>query len=122
MFTGSVPLAETGLYALRDGDLTAFAITGNADQKEFADVRATGDVMAPVAAASGGGVYWIEDGLPRFSKASPSGLKSGSGWLALTDNEQFRVLAVRETPLFATLASLAVLLIVLSMMWYREGR
>ena len=122
VFTGSVPLAETGLYALRDGDLTAFAITGNADQKEFADVRATGDVMAPVAAASGGGVYWIEDGLPRFSKASPSGLKSGSGWLALTDNEQFRVLAVRETPLFATLASLAVLLIVLSMMWYREGR
>jgi hypothetical protein len=122
VFTGSIPLDETGLYSLRDGDLVAFAVTGNGDQKEFADVRATADLMAPIAAATGGGTYWLEDGLPRLSKARANALKGGSGWMALTDNQQFRVLAVRETPLFSTLASLAVLLLALSFMWYREGR
>jgi uncharacterized membrane protein len=122
VFAGSLPLTETGLYALKDGDLIAFAITGTGDQKEFADVRATADLLAPVAAATGGGTYWLEDGMPRLSKAKASGLKGGSGWLALTDNQQFRVLSVRETPLFSTLASLAMLLLVLSFMWYREGR
>lgn len=122
VFTAAIPAAETGLYVLKDGTLTAFAVTGTADQKEFADVRATDALMKPVAAATGGGIAWLEDGMPRLSKANAGALASGSGWMALTDNQQFRVLAVRETPLFSTLLSLAVLLAGLSFMWYREGR
>ena len=122
VFSAAIPTTETGLYGLRDGDLTTFAIIGTTDQKEFADVRATPDIMAPVAAASRGTVAWLEDGMPRLSKARAGALMGGSGWLALTDNQQFRVLSVRETPLFSTLASLGVLLLALSFMWYREGR
>jgi len=122
VFTAAIAAAETGLYVLKDGTLTAFAVTGTADQKEFADVRATDALMKPVAAATGGGIAWLEDGMPRLSKANVGALASGSGWMALTDNQQFRVLAVRETPLFSTLLSLAVLLAGLSFMWYREGR
>ncbi|MFT3672358.1 hypothetical protein [Aestuariivirga sp.] len=122
VFTAAIPAAETGLYVLKDGTLTAFAVTGTADQKEFADVRATGALMQPVAASTGGSIAWLEDGMPRLSKANVGALASGSGWMALTDNQQFRVLAVRETPLFSTLLSLAVLLAGLSFMWYREGR
>jgi hypothetical protein len=122
VFANSMAAAETGLYTLRDGDLTTFAIFGTADQKEFTEVRATADVMAPVAAATRGTVSWLEDGMPRLSKARAGALMGGSGWMALTDNEQFRVLSVRETPLFSTLASLAMLLLALSFMWYREGR
>lgn len=122
VFANSVAASESGLYSLRDGALSTFAIIGTTDQKEFADVRATADLMAPAAAATRGTVTWLEDGLPRLSKARAGALMGGSGWMALTDNQQFRVLAVRETPLFSTLASLAVLLFALSFMWYREGR
>ena len=95
---------------------------GNANQKEFSDVRATADVMQPVAELTRSRIAWLEDGLPRLSKAKPGNVMGGSGWLAVADNQQFRVLSVRETPLFSTLVSLAVLLLALSAMWYREGR
>ncbi|MBL8790596.1 MAG: hypothetical protein JNM45_08860 [Rhizobiales bacterium] len=122
VFTTAVAATETGLYVLKDGDLTAFAVTGTADQKEFADVRATASLMQPIATATGGGIAWLEDGFPRLSKVKSGALASGSGWMALKDNQQFRVLSVRETPLFSTLLSLGVLLAALSFMWYREGR
>ena len=47
---------------------------------------------------------------------------AGARWAALEDNEQFRITAVREISLFSTLASLAVLLLLIAAMWYREGR
>ena len=122
VFAASIAAAETGLYTLRDGPLTTFAIMGSADQKEFSDVRATSDLMQPVADATRSRIAWLEDGLPRLSKAKAGSVMGGSGWLAVADNQQFRVLSIRETPLFSTLASLAVLLLALSTMWYREGR
>jgi hypothetical protein len=82
------------------------------------------DMMAPIVAASGRrhcGLAGRRHASPQQS-AGQRALKGGSGWLALTDNQQFRVLSVRETPLFSTLASLGVLLLALSFMWYREGR
>ena len=122
VFAASIAAAETGLYTLRDGPLTTFAIMGSADQKEFSDVRATSDLMQPVADATRSRIAWLEDGLPRLSKAKAGSVMGGSGWLAVADNQQFRVLSIQETPLFSTLASLAVLLLALSTMWYREGR
>ncbi len=47
---------------------------------------------------------------------------AGQSWAAIRKNDQYRVTAVREVPLFATLASLAVLLLAVTGMWYREGR
>jgi hypothetical protein len=122
IFSASSPATETGLYTLTDGTFTTLAIVGNPDAREYAEVLATDAILAPIATASGGAVQWLEDGAPRIRKAGAGSLMAGSDWLALTDNKQFRVLAVRETPLFATLASLAVLLLALSAMWYREGR
>lgn len=122
LFTGRIPQAKNGLYALRDGELSAYAVVGTADHKELANVRATAEVLAPAVKATGGQLAWIEDGMPRFSKEPAGRLMGGSGWMALRDNQQFRVLAVHETPLFSTLASLGVLLLAFGMMWYREGR
>ena len=42
--------------------------------------------------------------------------------MALRANGQFKTLSVRELDLFATLLSLAALLILVSLMWRREGR
>ncbi|MCA0432750.1 MAG: hypothetical protein LCH46_05750 [Proteobacteria bacterium] len=122
IFSATVPASETGLYALANGDKQAFAIFGQADSKEASDVRATAALVQPVAEVTRGGIGWIEDGLPRITTVRQGSLSAGSGWMGVTSNEQFRVTAVRETPLFSTLASLALLLTALSLMWYREGR
>ncbi len=122
LFAGRVAIAESGVHRFSDGTQQTAAGIGNADAREMADLRATDTVLAPLASATGSGVLWMEDGLPRLSKVAKGDVAAGKGWLGLRANEQFRVTAVREFSLFSTLLSLAALLIVASGMWYREGR
>jgi hypothetical protein len=122
LFIGRAAFKQPGLYQANDGKLTSLAAIGNLDEKEAVDVRATPEKLAPVITATKGGAFWIEDGLPRLSKASANSLMAGQSWAAIRENNQYRVTAVREVPLFATLASLAVLLLAVTGMWYREGR
>ena len=122
IFTGRKTGAAQGIYKATDGALTTVAAIGNSDDKEAAQVIATPDVLTPVTKATRSGSFWLEDGLPRLSKAENGSLMAGGNWAAIKDNKQFRVTAVRETSLFSTLASLAVLLLAMAGMWYREGR
>jgi hypothetical protein len=122
IFTGRKTAAPLGIYKATDGTLTTVAAIGNSDDKEQAQVIATPDILAPAAGATRAGTYWIEDGLPRLTKAEAGALMGGASWAALRDNKQFRVTAVRETALFSTLLSLGVLLLAMASMWYREGR
>jgi hypothetical protein len=122
IFTGRKATSAQGIYKATDGTLTTIAAIGNSDDKEAGNVLATADVLAPVAESTRARTYWVEDGLPRLSKAEAGALMGGASWAALKDNKQFRVTAVRETSLFSTLASLAVLLLAMAGMWYREGR
>ena len=121
-FQGSLPVTEAGLHRLADGRLVAVAAAGSADAREMSSLVATSAVLAPVAAATGGGVTWLEEGMPQLVKVDKGRQMAGNGWLGLAANDAHRVLAVSDTPLFATLLSLALLLLGLSTMWYREGR
>jgi hypothetical protein len=121
-FIGVQPVTEAGLYVLDDGKLRTTAAVGNADPKEMRDLKATTAIMLPVAEATNAGTYWLEDGFPRLSLASEGANTAGSGWMALKDNQRYRVTAVREIALFSTLASLAALLLLIPALWYREGR
>ncbi len=121
-FQGSLPVTEAGLHRLSDGELVSVAAAGSADAREMSSLVATGSILAPVAAATGGGISWLEDGLPQVVKVDQGRQASGNGWIGLRSNDAHRVLAVSDTPLFATLLSLGVLLLAFSAMWYREGR
>ena len=121
-FTGSMPVAEAGLHTLSDGKLTSAMAVGTGDAKEASDIRATFEKLAPVAAATGGGIAWIEDGVPNIGKSNAGQLMTGSGWMNIRANNQFRITAIRQISLFSTLLSLALLLIAASTMWFREGR
>jgi hypothetical protein len=122
IFKGRVGIAETGVHRFKDSTMQAAAAIGNADAKEMSDLRATENLLKPAAAATGSGVFWFEDGMPRIAKANAGSSMAGSGWLAFRANNQFKVTAVREIPLYSTLLALAALLLVASAMWYREGR
>lgn len=121
-FQGTLPVSEAGLHRLADGKLMSVAAVGSGDAREMSSLRATSTVLAPVAAATGGSVAWLEDGMPQFVKVAAGRQMAGSGWVGLRANDKYRVEAVSDTPLFATLLSLAALLMLLGGMWYREGR
>ncbi|WP_421694101.1 hypothetical protein [Aestuariivirga sp.] len=121
-FQASLPITEAGLHRLSDGKLVSVAAAGDGDAKEMASLIATTAILDPVAKSTGGSVQWFEDGMPQLVKVDAGRQMSGSGWMGLRSNDAHRVLAVSDTPLFATLLSLAVLLLGLGGMWYREGR
>jgi hypothetical protein len=122
IFTATRANAAPGIYTATDGTLTTVAAIGNSDDKEAGDVRATPDILAPALAATRSGAFWLEDGMPRLSKAQAGSLMAGGNWAAIRDNQQFKVTAVKDVALFSTLASLAALLLLIAGMWYREGR
>ncbi|WP_373504035.1 hypothetical protein [Aestuariivirga sp.] len=121
-FQGSLPITEAGLHRLGDGKLDAVAAAGSANAREMSSLVATAQVLAPVAASTGGSVQWLEDGMPQLVKVAPGRQTAGSGWVGLKANDAHRVLAVSDIPLFATLLSLGALLLAFCAMWYREGR
>jgi hypothetical protein len=122
IFTARIQNADQGIYKATDGKLTTVAAIGNSDDKEQGNVIATADVLAPVTTATRSGTFWIESGLPRLTKAEAGSLMAGGSWAALRDNKIYKTTAIREIGLFSTLASLAVLLLAMASIWYREGR
>jgi hypothetical protein len=121
LWQGSLKVDEAGMYALSDGKLQAVAAAAAGDAREAQDILATPAKLAPIAKATGGGVAWLEDGLPRLIKISGDRQMAGSGWLGLKANGAYRVTAVSEVPLFASLLALGALLLAFCLMWYREG-
>ncbi len=122
VFSARIKAEEAGLHSLTDGTLQAAAAIGNADAKESLDIKATEVKLAPVAKATGGGIAWLENGMPSMTATAPGKLYAGSGWMSVRANGIYRVTAVKEISLFATLLSLAALLMAASAMWFREGR
>ncbi|MBC8036087.1 MAG: hypothetical protein H7X89_02580 [Rhizobiales bacterium] len=122
LWRGKLEVSEAGLHRLNDGSLAAVAAAGSADAREAADILATDKILAPTAQATGGGIAWLADGMPRLVKVNEGRQMAGSGWLGLKANNAYRVISVAELPLFATLLSLSALLLAICAMWYREGR
>jgi hypothetical protein len=111
-----------GLYRLKSGDLTTVAAAGPLNPKEFSDVRASAEVLTPVAEATRGGVAWARDGSPDLRR-TPSGRgMAGSGWFGLRENENYAVKSVSQTSLFHPALALIVLVGALFMAWRAEGR
>ena len=57
-----LPAQQDGIWTVRDdAGHEAFAAPRAEDPVEFADLRATASILAPMAAATGGGVHWLGD-------------------------------------------------------------
>ncbi len=118
----TVPAREIGVYRISDGKRTALAAVGHLNPREFSDMRATAERLGPLAAATGGGVAWIADGMPGLRRVRAGRATSGRGWFGLVANRDYRVTSVREAPLLPGLAVLLLGLGALMLAWRREGR
>ena len=120
--SGSLPVSQMGLYRVSDGTRTALAAAGPLNPIEFADVRATPDKLQPTVGASGGGIFWIADGVPDVRRVAAGRATAGHGWLGLKENEDYVVAGFSETPLLPGIAALLLAVGTLIAAWRREGR
>jgi hypothetical protein len=120
---GSLAIDQMGLYRVSDGKRSALAAAGPLNPVEFADVRTTADKLAPVAAATGGGVFWVGGGdIPDIRRVAPGRAAAGHGWMGFRENGDYAVTGFSEVPLFPAIAALVLTLGTLLAAWRREGR
>jgi uncharacterized membrane protein len=127
IFTGSVETDEIGLYQIGNGDLSALAHVGPVNAPEFADTVSTESVLRPAAEATGGSVRRLAGGLtgvslPGIVPVRGAANASGSDWIGLRTTNDSVLKSVSRVPMFGGFFGLALLLMALGSMWYREGR
>jgi hypothetical protein len=116
---------EIGLWRATDGTLSALVNIGPINPREFTEVTSTKDVLAPLAAATGGGVWRIAElgqPAPRVVAMRSGERFAGPDWLGLRMRDASIVRGVGLFPLFAGLSGLLILLAGLAATWAREGR
>ena len=122
LYTADVPIEAPGLYRIDDGVNVAMAAVGALNPLEFADVRTSAQPAAALAAATGGAVSWLSDGLPDIRRVRPERAASGRNWIGLVANGDYLVTGVAEIPAFPALAALILALGAAIFAWRREGR
>lgn len=142
LFKATVNVKLPGLYKAEtnapSGTLRAVAHAGQDDPREMSNVVSTEMELKPLLTKTGGGAVWprkAADGtssqaalnasdltLPRISMLSNAKVFSGSGWIALKDREAYVTRGVKVLPLFDGLIALALMLSLLALAWWREGR
>jgi hypothetical protein len=121
--TGTLAIAQMGLYRVSDGVHTALAAAGPLNPIEFADVRATPEKLGPVSRASGGGVFWIGNGtIPEIRRVSAGRAAAGQHWMGFRENGDYVVTGFSELPLIPAFAALFLTIGLLIAAWRREGR
>ncbi len=110
-----------GLYRVTEGGLAAVAASGALNPREFRDVRATADILKPVAEASGGRLSWLEDGVPNTRRVRAGRAAGGSGWIGLVDRQNYATLSVSRTTLLDPLLAVILALGLWVAAWRREG-
>ena len=109
-----------GRQSISDADIAA---VGEVNPLEFSDLRASADVLAPFARATGGAVRWLADGpIPRLRMVRPGRDTAGRAWIGLHANDDYVVTGIRQAPLMPAWLVLALVLGGLMLAWRAEGR
>lgn len=122
LWSGLHEAKELGLYRITDGYRTALAIAGPVNPKEYADVRATADLIAPVSKRTGGKVHWLKDGgVPDVRRIEDGRRAYSRNWIGLERNRASIVTDTKTASLLPPLAALLLALALLTLGWRREG-
>jgi hypothetical protein len=124
--TGVIAVDEPGIYRVSDGERTAIAAAGSLNPLEYADLRATGDKLAPAVEASKGSWRWLVAGqslaVPEIRRVLPGRGAGGRDWIGLVRNGEYRVTGVDQIPLLPAFLVLTLALGFMALAWWREGK
>ncbi len=122
-FTARLDIQDPGVYSLTDGKITTIAAVGTPNPLESFDVVSTPTKVGPLAEASGGGVYWLEDAVaPAIRRVAAGRTAHGATWLGLKANKQVAVTGVTQTPLSPVALILLLIMAGAMLAWWREGK
>ncbi len=119
---GALAVDEPGLYRLHDGSHQTIAAAGDINPLEYADMRTSAVPLQPLLQQSGGGEFWLVDGMPDIRRVKPGRINRGRNWLGLRASGEYTVSGVEQTPLLPALAVLILFLGLTMLAWQREGR
>ena len=129
LWRGRLEATEPGLHKINMGELSAVALVGAANSREFSKVAATSEPLDPVARATGGGQFWMGGtngatarDMPRLVVLQSTARYHGRNWLAFKNREAYVVRGVQYTPLLAGFLALALFLGLIMLTWFRESR
>jgi len=131
IWKGAADAKEQGFYKVASGELSAVALSGSQNSREMAELTATAAKLSGLTDATGGGVFWTaarpgapasEPQLPRVTMLSAAHVLHGSDWLGLKDRDAHIVTSIASIPLAAGLWALALLVGLMALAWWREGR
>lgn len=116
-------LQGSHIWTVHQNDLTAFATSTSPNPAENADLRSTATVLAPLVTRSGGILSWLgKEETPTIRQINDQSPRHGSHWMGLPMHQMTVSGATRETPLLPSWIILPVILFLLSLGWWREGR
>lgn len=125
VFTAEAPVEELGIYRARSGGLEAIALSGPENPKEYANLESTAALIAPVAAATGGGVFRLNDtgtNIPDIRRVGNQKTAAGANWLGLRERGAYAVRSSTSQGLVPGILAAGLLVIFLLLAWRREGR
>ncbi|MEO9776129.1 hypothetical protein [Roseibium sp.] len=127
LWRGGLPISETGLFSISEGEMSALIHVGPPNPREYTDVLSTPEALAPLSEATGGTSERLRDvggalNIPRIVPVRPSASYAGNGWVGLKATEASVLNGIDRYPLMIGLFGLVLLLGALSLTWYREGR
>ena len=111
-----------GLYRLEQGDLTRVIAVGPAAPREFVETIASGEDLAPLAAATRGGVVRLEDGFPDIRTVEDGRPAIGRGWIGITPREAYLTTDINVATLLPAWAWLLLAAGLAVLAWLVEGR
>lgn len=128
LYKASVPVDETGLFKVENGDFSALAHVGAVDAPEFKSEISTTQSLAPIAAETHGVVARVADAagkmlpLPQILTVHGNIQLQGNSRMAFRLTNETVLKGINTFPLFGGILGLAALLFAASAMWWREGR
>ncbi len=117
-----IKASDLGLYRLAQDDLERVVAMGPAAPREFVETLATPDILAPIAAASNGGVLRLEQGTPDLRVVRQGRPAFGRGWIGITPRGAYVTTDLRVQPLVPGWMLLMLAAALAIGAWLVEGR
>lgn len=126
LFRATLRTSETGLFEVKNGDLSTLVHVGTVDAPEFKATTSTPDIIAPVVEKTKGLATRIAENatvsVPPVLPLSGAVRVADPARLSIQMTDETVLKGILSLPLFAGLIGLAALILAFSAMWYREGR
>jgi hypothetical protein len=113
---------EIGLYRLDDGTETSVIALGPAAPREFEQTIASGEILDPVIAGSGGGILTVSEGDISIRNVRAGRPANGRGWIGITPRGAYQTADISITPILPAWAWLLLAGMLSIGAWLREGR